>query len=286
MLILKPSVRKILFLCFVFILLASLCFFIEVISNKITYGTHIIRIYEFIFCILLAGYYLIQLIPGYAQFIIDEKGFSEIWFFRQRINISWLSIDLQKCKQAGAGDTLYINSINEQLFTSKKVCKGTYSLSEQGLYQTIIEQLERFSKITRTKGNRYLVFVKLKSTLLVVFSIIIIALNSYFLNTEKTDPAFIEQVRYWQQQGNTDEQLFELFKIYGFYWKNQLKQFDRKLFYRILLKESVQIEQLMFKRNQTMPGFDKEQFKQQLTDCKNKYLFYDETMYLQCLDKI
>ncbi|MFK5892410.1 MAG: hypothetical protein QM504_04220 [Pseudomonadota bacterium] len=286
MLILKPSKKKIFLNSFIFLSFATICFFIEIITNKITQGTQLIWIYESIFFYLLASYYLVQLIPGYAKFIIDEKGFSEIWFFRQRINVSWTSIDINQSKQTRAGDTLYINSEKEQLFSRKMVCKGAYSLSDKLLYPKIIEQLSHFSKTTKTNGNHYLVLGQMKAILLLALTIIIIAFNSYYLSSEKTDVDFIEQVKYWQQQGNTDKKLFESFKVYGFYWKNQLKQFDRNLFHRILLQESQQIESAMLKRREQMSAAQKIHFKQQLQYCKDNYLYYDENSYLQCLDKI
>jgi hypothetical protein len=286
MLILKPSKKKVFFFSFLFMLLAAICFFIEILTNKITQGTQLISIYESIFFYLLACYYLVQLIPGFAKFIIDKNGFREIWFFRQRINLSWLSIDSKRCKQNRAGDTLYINSENEQLFSRKMVCKGAYSLSDQALYQKILQQFNHFSKITKTNGKHYLVLGQMRTTLLISLSILIITFNSYYLTSEKIDTAFVEQVNYWQQQGYTDEQLFESFKVYGFYWKSQLKQFDRKLFHRILSQESRQIEKAMLKHNKSLSDAEKKQLQRKYTECKNQFLYYDEIEYLKCLEKI
>jgi len=287
MLILKPSKKKIIASSFLFLILACICYFIEPLSNKITFGTHIIGVYESTLFYLLATYYLLQLIPGYAKLTIDENGFSEIWFFRQRINISWLTVDIEKSLQTKTGDIIYINSLNEQLFSRKIAFKGTYSLADKVIYQKFLELLKS-TNLQKSKVNKncYLLLSKTKSSLLITFTLIVIAFNSYYLMNEKPDQAFIEQISYWQQQGNTDQQLFELFKVYGFYWKSQLKQFDRKLFYRILLQESQQIEALILKRKQSLSEIKKSQIKQLLSDCKDKFLYYDETMYLKCLEKI
>ena len=287
MLILKPSKKKNLVTFFLFLILASICIFIEPITNKITFGTYIIGMYESTFFYILAIYYLLQLIPGYAKLTIDDSGFSEIWFFRQRINIPWLFIDADKSLQIQTGDILYINSLKEQLFSKKIAFKGTYSLSDKALYQKFLEHINS-SKLQKSKTNKncYLLLSKTKSTLLITLIFMVIAFNSYYLTNEKPDQAFIEQVNYWQQQGNNDKQMFELFKVYGFYWKKQLKQSDRKLFYRILLQESQQIESLILKRKAPLLDAKKRQIKQQLTDCKEKYLYYNETQYLKCLEKI
>jgi hypothetical protein len=286
MLILKPSKKKILVICLLFLTLASICFFIEPISNKITQGTHIIGVYESILFYLLFVYYLLQLVPGYAKLTMDDSGFSETWFFRQRITIPWSSADIKKCKQLKAGDTLYVNSVNEQLFSRKIACKGTYKISDKYLYQKIIELLKTNSSIVNSNKRYYFILGRMRKALLIIFAVIIVAFNSYYLSNEKTEPAFIEQVKHWQQQGNTDKQLFELFKIYGFYWKNQLKQFDRNLFHRILLQESQQIEELIIKRKQPLLDIKKAQIEQQLISCREKYLYYDESLYYQCLEKI
>jgi hypothetical protein len=308
-LILIPSKKKILFYSFVFLSFATACFFIEVITNKITQGTHLIRFYESVIFYLLAAYYLVQLIPGYAKFMVDDKGFKETWFFRQRIKILWLSIDSTQSKQLTSGDTLYLNTEKGRLFSRKMVCKGCYNISDSQLYQNFIKlkQLNPlFNKATKgtvkdTVKGSYLVLGRMRLILLVTFSLIIILFNSYYLSNENPDKDFIQQVDIWKEearvqgklQTSMDKQLFESFKVYGFYWKQQLKQFDRQLFHRVLLQESIQIEKALFKQKikqkestQVMLEAEKLKFKDQLLKCKDNYLFYDEIKYLQCLENL
>ncbi|MFK5985850.1 MAG: hypothetical protein QM479_10535 [Pseudomonadota bacterium] len=313
--ILKPSIKKIFVFSFFYFTLATLCFFIEAISNKITDGTYIISVYESSFFYLLGCYYLVQLLPGYAQLKIDSQGLSEIWFFRHRIYISWSDINIKKCKNSKHGDSLYLNIDNNLLFTKKMVSKGCYKLSDMAIFQNAIEYAQSYlnsanlnttkksqlKKIEPNNATKYFVLVNMKTKLILALMMIIIIFNGYFLSNETPDASFIEQVQLWQQQGKQqlpsqklpsgklDKQLFELFKVYGFYWKTQLKQFDRELFFRILEQESLQIEALMLKRKQAGKSFtklEKTEFQQQLDNCKKKFLYYDETIYLQCLERI
>lgn len=64
---------------------------------------------------------------------------------------------------------------------------------------------------------------------------------------------------------------------------------DRKLFHQILLQESKQIEKALIKQKQAqqlMLEDEKAQFHLLLEQCKDRFLFYDEDMYLQCLEKL
>ncbi len=296
-LIFSPSKKKIFIYSFIYILLASLCFFIEILSNKITQGTYFISVYESTFFYFLACYYLVQLIPGFAQLIIDNNGVKESWFFKERIHIAWDLIDSNKCNVLKQGDTLYLNTDDsrggKQLFSKKMLCKGCYTLSDKQLYPKLLDNVKNSHPIKTVQKNQYFTLVKMKANLILGLLLLTVAFNVFYLNNEKPDTDFVEQVQLWQKELaddiQSDKKLFELFKVYGFYWKTQLKQFDRELFHKILNQESQQIEAVMLKnkeRDKKLSGVEKKKFKQQLKNCKDKFLTYDENLYLQCLEMI
>jgi len=290
-LIITPSPKKLLPIIVVSLLLAVLCFSVEDIFNKITFGTQIIRLYETVFFIMLAGYFALQLIPGFAKLIIAAEGYREIWFFRQRIQVQWSEINSSKSSQQKTADTLYLNHIDEQLLSRKLALKGIYPPAMSALFEKFMAQVKDSESNTPvTTGQQYYFSLsQIRKSLLLIFSVLLLAFNSFYLSNEKVNYDFVEQIKVWQQEGKNSEQLFDALKIYGMAWKKELKRFDRRLYFQVLEIESSRIEELMlkyFQENNQPSDAVLKLYKESLTDCRKRFLFLDETAYMQCLDKI
>jgi len=285
-LILTPSPKKLLPIIVVSLLLAVLCFSVEDIFNKITFGTQIIRLYETVFFIMLGGYFIIQLIPGFAKLIVSPEGYRETWFFRERIQVKWSDINKNKSSQQKGADTLYLNHTNEQLFSRKLALKGIYQPAMTEIFEKFMTQVDDLDKASQ---QYYFSLSRIRISLMLVLTVILIAFNGFYLNNENTNDDFVEQVKTWQQEGKSPEQLFDALKIYGLAWKKELKQLDRSLYFQVLEVESSRIEVLMlkyFQENTQPSNAVLKQYKESLAECRNRYLFLDETAYLYCLDKI
>jgi len=282
----SPAAKKLLPLTFISLVLAIICLLIEPIFNKITDGTQIIADYESLFFLLASGYFAVQLIPGFARLVIDAEGYREIWFFRQRIRVKWMDIDREKCQFDLNGDTLYLNNNNEQLFSRKVAVKGTYTSSIRDIYKQFLE----FSDTVQPSHPAfYFSLRKIRRIFVITFVIVFIIVNGFYLTLEQNNMAFKQQFKSWQEQHYSSEQLFDELKKQGLGWKKELKQLDRSLYFQILKVESSRIEALMlkyFKHNNQPSAAVLEHFKQEMIECRERYLFKDENAYLLCLNKL
>jgi|GEM_PF-3179846 len=283
---LTPSYKKLVLLALLSLFITGLCLSIEVIFNKITEGTQIIVMYESLFFMVVSAYFALQMLPSFAKVEIDDQGYREIWFFRQRIRVKWEDIDTTQCIENRAGDTLYLNNKNEQFFSRKLAVKGIYVPSIKDIYNHFVG----FSKqVQSSQENFYFSLRQIRRTLLIAFMVVFILFNGFYLSMEENNIAFQEQLKIWQQQNKTPEQLFEELRKYGMGWKSAMKKLDRNLYFKVLEVESSRIERLMLKYFQDNHQPSKEvleDFKKGMARCRQQYLYKEENAYLHCMNRL
>ncbi len=278
----KLAWNKIIFYAFTAFIMAIISNQLPVLFNRSTEAIEQLSYYQFILYTIVAFFFLIQLIPGFSRLIITKEYIEEYWFFRRRYRFFFKDIFYDHQPQVNQGllaASLYIHRNNAGLLSTRKLIKGIYKLTDQQIYSQFAHRLEKNKNHARFR----LYFKSFATLFIAIFMLLYFFIHAYYLQVNSIDQDFREQVVYWQNQGLNEQQLFDRLKIYGFFWKEQIRQFDYRLYKKLIRHEAKLIESRLIKK---IPREKQQNAMDKINFCRERYLLSQHHYYFVCLSEI